>query len=365
MHPPSSVVKPSAFKISAMRTWILIAILSSPLWAEESYRFPGEVHLKNIRKLTSGGQNAEAYFSPDGRYITFQATRDTFACDQIFLMDTTGKILRLVSTGKGRTTCSFFLNDHEILFASTHETMGPKCPVNPYRMEYLKKGIYAWPLFNYDLYVRDLRTNKLRKLYGSPGYDAEAEGPDPHGRIVFTSNKDGDLDLYLLEPPYTGEPKRLTHTLGYDGGSFFSPSGRYIVYRAHHPTDSADIARYKELLSRNLVAPTKMEIFIYDVEGDSSWQVTHTPDNVANFAPYFFPDEKRIIFASNLHKPGSWSFELYMVNIDGTGLERITYSEGFNAFPMFNKDGTKLVFVSNRFAKERREFNVFLADWVE
>ena len=324
-----------------------------------------EIHLKNIKQLTTGGLNAEAYFSPDGRFITFQATRDTFKCDQIFLMDTTGKILRLVSTGKGRTTCSFFLDENRIMFSSTHETLGPECPENPLVYEFIKKKIYAWPLFNYDIYIRDLRNDSLYKLFGSPHYDAELEGPSPDGKIVFTSAMNNDIDLYILEPPYHKPPKRLTFTPGYDGGSFFSPSGRYIVYRAAHLRDSSEIKEFRELLRKGLVKLTHLEIYVYDLEKDTFWQVTHTPDGVANFAPYFFTDEKRIIFASNFHAPGSWDFALYAIDRDGKNLERITYEGTFNSFPMFSPDGKKLIWASNRGTQgKRREINIFMADWV-
>ncbi len=351
--------------LGALAAFTLLAVQCSP--PRETYRDPRETHLKHVKRLTTHGHNAEAYFSPDASLITFQSTRDSFACDQIFLMDTTGKILRLVSTGKGRTTCSYFLDDHRIMFASTHETLGPECPSNPLAKELLKKGIYTWPLYNYDLYVRDLETDSLYKLYGSPGYDAELEGPDPHGRIVFTSTKDGDLDLYLLEPPYTGEPRRLTHTPGYDGGSFFSYSGRYIVYRAYHPQDSVELVQYRDLLQKGLIIPfMHLEIYVYDTQTDSTWQVTHTPDKTVNFAPFMLPDEKRILFVSNMHKPGTRDFAIYLINLDGTGLQRVTYAGTFNSFPMVSRDGKKIVFTSDR-ARGNGEpgFDVFIADWVD
>ena len=330
----------------------------------EEYRDRREVHLKNIKRLTFGGQNAEAYFSPDGKYITFQSNRDSLPCDQIFIMDTTGKILRMVSTGEGRTTCSFFLDNDHIMFASTHETMGPECPENPLVYQIMKKEKrYVWPLYNYDLYIRDLRTNELKKLFGSPAYEAELEGPSPDGKIVFTSAKDGDLELYILDPPYTGEPRRLTFTPGYDGGSFFSKSGRYIVYRADHIKDSTELKKYREYLQKGLLLAGHLEIYVYDLQTDSTWQVTHTPKEVTNFAPFMTPDEKRIIFVSNLDAPGTWEFQLYIIDIDGKNLERVTYMGTFNSFPMFSPDGKKLLFVSNRGTKKPRNYDVYIADW--
>lgn len=345
---------------------ILFAVIASfSLLSGTDYSYPGEIHLKNIKRLTSGGKNAEAYWSPDGDLITFQSTRDSFNCDQIFLMDTTGKILRLISAGKGKTTCSFFLDDHRIMFASTHETMGAKCPENQWAMNYMRKyHKYTWSLFNYDIYIKDLKTDSLYKLYGSPGYDAELEGPSPDGKIVFTSAQNNDIDLYILDPPYNKPPRRITFTPGYDGGSFFSHSGRYIVYRAHHIKDSASLTRFHEALRHNVVIPTHLEIFVYDTLKRISFQVTHTGKDVVNFAPYFFPDDKRIIFASNMHAPGAMSFELYAVDIDGGNLERITYSKGFNSFPMFSPNGKKILWASDRGTpKKSREIDIFMADW--
>ncbi len=350
--------------------WLLVGLgvlgSNSCQKPQELYKDPREVHLRHLKRLTHGGANAEAYFSPDGRYITFQSNMDSLPCDQIFLMDTTGKVLRMVSTGKGRTSCSFFLGPDKIIFASTHETMGPECPENPLVWKLIREQhVYAWPLFNYDIYVRDLKTDSLYKLYGSPAYDAELEGPSPDGKIVFTSAKDGDIDLYVLEPPYDKPPRRLTFTPGYDGGSFFSKSGRYVVYRAHHITDSTELKQFREDLKNGFVRLGHMEIYVYDMERDTFWQVTHTPENVTNFAPFMFPDEKRIIFVSNLHAPGQWDYDLYMIDIDGKNLERVTYKGTFNSFPMFSPDGKKIIFASNRAAEKPRQYDIFIADWVD
>ena len=382
-----------------------------------------EKFLSNVKQLTFSGENAEAYFSKDERYITFQSKGeggiyliieknylnklqmnlnemkaydfvlrnlgndrlmifikgiyDTFGilkdikyekifiknyyeCDQIFLMDTNGFVFKQISKG-GANTCSWFLNDSLILFSSTIK-QGKECPKNLYADEYIKRGIYVWKLFNYDLFVYNLKNDSTYELYSSDYYDAEGEG-NFSDSIVFTSSKDNDLELYLLSLKNKKIIKRITKFLGYDGGAMFSPSGRYIVFRAKHLKDTLEIKEYKELLSKGLVKPNEVELFIYDLEKDSFWQITKSPKGVSNFAPYFHPSEKFIIFSSNLHAPNSFNFELYKIDIDGKNLERITYSNGFNSFPMFSKDGKKIIWTSNRNGKTRRDFNIFIADF--
>lgn len=321
-------------------------------------RDPGETHLKNIKQLTLGGENAEAYFSHDGKRLIFQSTRDGRKCDQIYTMDIDGKNVKMVSTGKGITTCAYYLQkgNNKILYSSTHHLM-EECPPKP---DY-SQG-YVWPLYPYDIFIADEDGSNLKQLTDSPGYDAEATVSADGKKIVFTSVRDGDLDIYTMD--IDGKNlKKLTHEKGYDGGAFFSLDGKKIVYRAYHPEDQKEMEDYENLLKKNLVRPTKMELFVMDADGSNKKQITDF--GAASFAPYFHPDGKRIIFASNLHDPKGRSFELYMINIDGTGLERITYSPPFNSFPMFSHDGKKLVFASNRGGKFKGETNIFIADWKE
>ncbi len=291
--------------------------------------------------------------------------KGAYECDQMFIMDTSGFPLMMVSDGRGRTTCGWFITEDTVVYSSTRLHYDGKCPKNPLVHQYMKKGIYVWPLFNYDLFMKDLVSGRETLLVASDGYDAEAEGNAPDGTIVFTSSMDGDLELYTVNP-FKGRkiPERITSYPGYDGGAMFSPSGRYIVFRANHLTDEKEIKEFRDLLSKGLVKPTHVEIYVYDTQTDSLWQVTKTDTNVANFAPYFLPSEKEIIFASNMHEPGGFSFELYIIGIDGSNLRRVTHSGGFNAFPMFTKDGKKLIWTSNRNGKDRREFNIFIADWI-
>ncbi len=317
-----------------------------------------EKHLTNIKQLTFSGTNAEAYFSADGKQLIYQATVGQYKCDQIFTMNIDGSNNKLVSTGKGRTTCAYIFPDgKKILYASTHED-DSDCPPDPDK----SKG-YVWGVFNsYDIFTANADGSDIRELAASKGYDAEATISPDGKQIVFTSSRDGDLELYLMDADGKNV-RRLTHDKGYDGGAFFSPDGKHVVYRAHHPKDSVDQKNGEELLKQQLVKPSEMEIFTIDVDGTNKKQITH--NGAANFAPFFTPDGKKIIFSSNMHDPKGYNFDLFLIDIDGKNFEQITFDKGFDGFPMFSPDGKKLVFASMRNAKSRHEINVFLADWVE
>jgi TolB protein len=336
---------------------VFVASFASAQKADTAAR-PAERHLRNIRQLTFGGTNAEAYFSFDGKQLIFQSTRPPYSCDQMFTMNIDGSSQQLVSGGKGRTTCGYFFpGDKKILFAST-PGHGDSCPPSPDK----SKG-YVWGVFNdYDIVVANADGSGLRPLAASSGYDAEATISPKGDKIVFTSSRDGDLELYTMNLDGTNV-KRITHELGYDGGAFFSWDGKQIVYRGYHPTSQEEVAEYKSLLAEQLVKPGKMEIFVCDADGTNRKQLTH--NNNANFAPFFFPGDKRILFASNMKDPGGRFFDLFAMKADGSGLEQITFEGHFNAFATFSPDGKKLVFVSDRNAKGRYEFNVFVADWID
>jgi len=317
----------------------------------------GEGHLTNIRQLTFGGQNAEAYFSRSGRQLIFQRQEGDTGCDKQYVMNVDGSGLHRVSSSGGRTTCGYFFDhDRRIFYAST-EHLGPACPPRPdYSLG------YVWALYDYDIYVADSSGRGSRRLTTNPGYDAEGTLSPDGTTIVFTSLRDGDLDIYTMRVDGT-HLRRLTHTLGYDGGPFFSPDGKQIVYRAWHVQTAQDSADYVALIRRNLVRPIRMELWVMDADGRNQRQVTNIGG--ANFAPYFHPDGRRIIFASNYKNPRSRNFDLYLVNIDGTGLEQVTTNVEFDAFPMFSPDGRRLVWASNRNGKVQGETNIFIADWVE
>jgi TolB protein len=325
---------------------------------DSDLHLPQEKHLRNIKQLTFGGENAEAYFSADGRKLIFQSTRDGRECDQIYTMNVDGSGVRMISTGTGRTTCSYFFpNLGRILFSSTH-LGGQECPPRPD----FSKG-YVWAIYpTYDIFTARPNGSELHQLTNTPGYDAEATISNNGKRIVFTSTRDGDLDIYTMDA--NGKDiRRLTNELGYDGGPFFSADGRQIVYRAHHPQTEKEKSDYLSLLKDNLIRPSTLELWVMNADGSNKRQVTR--NGKANFAPYFFPDGKRIIFASNMDDPKGRNFDLYQINAEGSGLERITYNDTFDGFPMFSPDGKKLVFASNRNAKNRGDTNVFIADWVE
>ncbi len=313
-------------------------------------------HLGTPNQLTHGGQNAEAYWAPDGKRIVFQSTRDGGECDQIFMMNADGSNQHLVSTGKGRTTCSYFLPDNKhILYASTHEA-APACPPPPDRT----KG-YVWAVYpSYDIYLATDEGKILKKLTDAPGYDAEATVNFKAKKIIYTSMASGDLDLWTMKLDGSGK-KQITHSLGYDGGPVFSRDGKQIVWRGNHPSTPEQTQKYKDLLAANLTTPMKMELFVSDADGKKIKQITNF--GCASFAPSFTPDGKKIVFSSNKLKCDSREFELFLINTDGTGLEQITSFGGFTSFPEFSPDGKELVFASSLNGTGRYEFNIFTAGW--
>lgn len=328
--------------------------------------FAQETHLKNIQKLTFGGDNAEAYFSPNGKMLTLQVTNKSIGaeCDQIYSLNLTDKefspqSLKRISNGKGRTTCSYFMPDGKhIIFASTHGSQS-ECPPPPKPRE----GKYLWAIYpEFDIYMADLNGKMVKQLTNSPGYDAEAVVSPDGKKIAFTSTRSGDLELWTMNIDGTNL-KQVTNGLGYDGGSFFSHDSKKLVFRASRPKTQAEIEDYQSLLKDHVVAPTEMEIYTCDVDGSNLKQITHL--GKANWAPFFHPSDKKIIFSSNHHATRGYDFQLYMIDVDGTNLTQITFDSEFNAFPMFSPDGKKLVFSSNREQQAAHETNVFIADWID
>ena len=328
--------------------------------AGDSLRDPREVHLRNVRQLTFSGENAEAYFSLDGSSLIFQARGQGEGCDQIYTLDLATGDTRLVSTGQGRTTCSYYYPAGDrILYSSTHH-WDPSCPPSPD----MSQG-YVWALYpTFDIFAADPDGSDLVQLTESWGYDAEATFSPVEDLIVFTSMRDGDLEIYTMRGDGS-DVRRLTHRPGYDGGPFFSPDGTKIVYRAHYPDTPEELAEYRRLLAQGLIRPSRVEVYVMEADGSNQRQVTN--NGRANFAPFFHPSGEKIIFSTNFHDPDprGREFDLFMVGLDGTGMKQITFSEGFDGFPMFSPDGKYLVWGSNRNESHPGNTNVFIAEWVE
>jgi TolB protein len=312
--------------------------------------------LTNIVQLTSGGENAEAYWSPDGKQLIFQTTRGTSQCDQIYVMNADGSNQHLVSTGTGRTTCGYFLPDGKhIIYGSTH-LASPGCPPSADK----SKG-YVWAVYpSYDLFIADADGKNPKRMTTADGYDAEATVNFKTKKIVYTSKESGDLDLWTMNVDGS-QKKQITKSFGYDGGAVFSRDGKKIAWRGGHPTTPETKQKYTDLLKEDLTSPMKMELMIADADGKNAKQLTNF--GCASFAPTFTPDGKQLLFSSNKHNCDGRKFELFLINVDGTGLQQVTNLDGFTSFPEFSPDGKKLVFVTDWKAKARYEFNVFTADW--
>jgi TolB protein len=334
----------------------------------DTLQYPEEKHFKNLQQLTFGGDNAEAYFSADSKWLIFQRTdpKDGIKCDQMFI----GKVPELpgepfepraISSGKGRTTCGFFTKDGKhVIYASTHQG-GDSCPPVPDRSKYGNK--YIWPLYeSFDIYMADLDGKIIKQLTKTPRYDAEGTLSPDGKKMIFTSLRNSDLDLYIMDLK-SGKTKQVTNTLGYDGGAWFSPDGTKIIWRASRPKTEAEVKEYKEFLALNLVAPTNMEVYTANTDGSNVRQVTSLGQ--ANWAPVYMPDSKQIMFASNHEYKRGFPFNLYTINEDGSNLTKVSRDKGFDAFPMFSPDGKKIVFCSNRNNGGTRDTNIFIADWVE
>lgn len=341
----------------------LLASLSTPGTSQQVDRpipiaaEPGELHLRNIRQITNGGENAEAYFSNDGKKLIFQSTRDGRTCDQQYVMRIDGSHVRRVSSARGKTTCGYFMSGDRRIFFASSEALDRDCPPRPDP----SKG-YVWRLDPFDIYTAEPDGSNPRRLTRFGVYTAEGVLSPDGRKIVFTSLKDGDLDIYVMNIDGSNV-KQLTHQLGYDGGPWWSPDGKRIVYRASHPQTASDTATYRSLLAQRLVRPSKMDLWIMNADGSDQRQITHL--GAASFGPSWTADGRKIIFSSNHHTdPRLGNFDLFLVNPDGSGLEQITTAPTFDGFPMFSRDGRKLVWASNRHDANPRETNIFIADWV-
>jgi len=327
--------------------------------------YPDEKHFKSIRQVTFGGDNAEAYWSFDDEKLIFQSNYKNWnvSCDQMFIMNHDDtyyeKSPQMISTGNGRTTCAYFLPDNQhFLYASTH-LANKACPETSLRVD----GRYVWPVYDsYDIFISDLQGNVINQLTSEKGYDAEATISPQGDKIVFTSMRSGDLELYTMNLDGS-DVKQITNQLGYDGGAFFSPDGTKIIFRASRPQTPNAVKEYKELLSRGLVVPTEMELFICNADGSELKQITFLGNS--NWSPFFHPSGKKILFSSNFEAEMGFPFNIYMIDIDGKNLKKITSDKMFDSFPVFSHDGKKLAFSSNRNNGGTRDTNLFIAEWVD
>lgn len=324
-----------------------------------------EQHMKNVSQLTFDGDNGEAYFSPDGRKLIFQSNRGGYACDKIWVMNIDGSDKHMVSPDHGAHTCSFFFPDGKrIIFSSTSHLLGA-CPQKPK----MPQGThFIWPLYPYNIFVADEDGSDMKKITDNPKYDAEPIVSPDGKQIVFGSQREGDFDIYIMNSDGSNV-RRLTDRIGYDGGPWFSPDGKKIVWRAWYPENEEEKNMWQDCMENNYIVPVPLDLWVMDADGSSKKRILH--NGATNFAPSWHPDGKRIIFSSNMDdwhediKKFGHNFELYIINIDGTGLERITYNNVFDSFPMFSHDGKKLVFASNRNPQKPRATDIFIADWVE
>lgn len=345
------------------RLFLLLAVLLNSCAKQNNDLIkPEEKNFKSLKQLTFGGDNAEAYWSFDDTRIVFQSNNPKWGleCDQMFVADFNesfeNEIPNMVSTGKGRTTCSYFIPNNNIIYASTHE-FNHLCPETPLRVD----GNYVWPIYNtYDIYEADTDGNIIKKLTDSPGYDAEATVSPRGDKIVFTSDRSGDLELFTMNIDGT-DIKQITFDLGYDGGAFFSPDGSKIIFRASRPVGEEEQKKYKDLLSKGLVQPTNMELFICNSDGSELRQLTFLGN--ANWSPFFHPSGDKVLFSSNYNSEQGFPFNIYSIDIDGKNLKQVTFGEMFDSFPVFSNNGKYLLFSSNRNNGGTRDTNIFLAEW--
>jgi len=343
----------------ALLTALVPLASSAAASADDALLAPREIHLADAVQITDGGENAEAYWSPDGTELVLQSTHGGLPCDQIFRVpaDGSGDLTR-ISSGEGRTTCSYFTYpEGDRILYSTTALVSPECPPPPD----FSKG-YVWALYDsYEIVSVAPDGSDLVRLTDQKGYDAEATICPVDGTVIFTSDRDGDLELYTMRPDGT-DVQRLTHTPGYDGGAFFSADCSKIVWRASRP-EGQELEEYQRLLGEGLIRPNKLEIWVADRDGSNARQITFL--DAASFAPSFFPSGDRVIFSSNHGSAGPREFDLWAVDVDGTDLEQITFTPEFDGFPLFSPDGTRLVFASNRHHRKAGETNIFVARWVD
>ncbi len=369
------MINVAMYKFRAMKTFIVLmsmTLLFLPACQMNASLKKGEFtsvekHMKDVMQLTFDGDNGEAYFSPDGRKLIWQSNREGYACDKIWIMNIDGSGKHMVSPNHGAHTCSFFFPDNKrIIFSSTSHLPGD-CPPKPNAPKFAGAG-HVWPLYPYNIFVANIDGSDMKRITSNLKYDAEPVISSDGKKIVFGSQRDGDFDIYIMDADGSNV-KRLTDRVGYDGGPWISPDGKKIVWRAWYPETEEEKTLWRDCMENNYIVPVPLDLWVMDVGGTNKKRILS--NGATNFAPSWHPDGKRIIFSSNMddwhedRKAYGHNFELYLINIDGTGLERLTYNNTFDGFPMFSPDGKKLVFASNRNPQKPRATDIFIADWDE
>lgn len=333
----------------------LIAVLSAAAFANAADPGPNEINAKdaesrylaNVTQLTDAsmglGKAGEAYFSPDGKNIIFQATPAGQPDYQIYTMNLSTHTPKMVSTGKGACTCAFFHpKARKIMFASSH--LDPNLG-QPKSVEETKG--YKWDFNEHmDIFEADLDGGNLHRLTDAPGYDAEGSYSPSGKQIVFTSMRDGDQEIYVMDADGRNQ-RRLTYGKGYDGGPFFSPDGKTILYRGDRRGDD------------------KMNLQLRLVNVDGSNDRAITDNELFNWCPFWHPSGKSLIFTQadhGLRERGERpNYDLWMVTPDGAKLTRITFDPASDVLPVFSPDGKRVMWTSKRGGLA--EAQVFVADF--
>ena len=328
-----------------------------PVSAQETSE--GE-HLKNIRQITSGQmfvKAGEGYFSPDGKQIVYQAQPLDYPFYQIFTQPLAGGKPKLVSTGRGRTTCAYFSpNGKRLMFSSSHldpSLAETEAAERKQQEEDRKNNVrrrYKWDFDPHmDIFEADLEGNILRRLTDAKGYDAEGAYSKDGKLIAFCSDRDGDPDIYVMNADGS-EVIQLTNAPGYDGGPFISPDGKWIVFRSdRNKTDH-------------------LQLYVIGADGKNETQLTDT--NGVNWGPYWHPTRPYLIWSGADHSDPTArpNYDLWMAKYEvedgkftlGKPI-RVTDFAGADVLPVFSPDGKQLMWTSTR--SEDHSSQLFIADF--
>ena len=298
-------------------------------------------HLRNVRQVTTGFARAgEGYFRPDGQAVIFQASESAEGDYQIYTLDLApGSKPTMVSTGRGKCTCSYYHPDGKsILFASTH--LDANASAKKKGPAYSRTERYRWDFdAAMDIFRAAPDGTNLVRLTDAPGYDAEGSYSPDGTRIIFTSFRDGDGEIYIMDADGKN-PRRITRSKGYDGGPFFSPDGKKIIYRSDR--------KQNDLL----------QVYLNNPEGTAERALTS--NDAVNWGPFFHADSRHIVYSTSLH--GHQNYEIYLLDTETGRQDRVTYRDGFDALPVFNGDGSKLLWTSKGRAADKTS-QLFIADF--